>query len=77
MHSPVRSGHPETGRNPADGGRGPKARRWTVDWWMWLVVVVAALVLLGVAAVWVQTSRRSGTVIAVRRGHRFGKREVR
>ncbi|MCX4427682.1 MULTISPECIES: hypothetical protein [Streptomyces] len=48
-----------------------------MDWWMWLVVVVAALVLLSAAAVWVQTSRRSGTVIAVRRGHRFGKREVR
>lgn len=40
---------------------------------MWLVVVVAALVLLSAAAIW---SRRSGTVIAVRRGHRFGKREV-
>ncbi|MGW4978572.1 hypothetical protein [Streptomyces mirabilis] len=47
-----------------------------MDWWMWLVVVVAALVLLSAAAVWVQTSRRSGTVIAVRRGPWFGKREV-
>ncbi|MER7691937.1 hypothetical protein [Streptomyces sp. NPDC097610] len=47
-----------------------------MDWWMWPVVVVAALMLLSAAAVWVQTSRRSGTVIAVRRGHRFGKREV-
>jgi hypothetical protein len=48
-----------------------------MGWWVWLVVVVAAVVLLSVAAVWVQTSRRSGTVIAVQRGRRFGKRGAR
>ncbi|MFJ3222370.1 hypothetical protein ACIPJS_03265 [Streptomyces sp. NPDC086783] len=42
-------------------------------WWVWLVVVVAALALLAVAAVWVQSSRRSGTVIAVQRGRGFGR----
>ncbi|MER7681048.1 hypothetical protein [Streptomyces sp. NPDC096934] len=46
-------------------------------WWMWPVVVVAALALLGGAVVWVQSRRRSGTVIAVQRGRRFGKRDVR
>ncbi|MEU3247622.1 hypothetical protein [Streptomyces sp. NPDC006875] len=45
-------------------------------WWMWPVVVVAALALLGGVVVWVQSRRRSGTVIAVQRG-RFGKRDVR
>ncbi|MFD5074704.1 hypothetical protein [Streptomyces sp. NPDC058371] len=46
-------------------------------WWMWLVVVVAALLLLSVAVVWVQSSRRSGTVIAVQRGRGFGKKGTR
>jgi hypothetical protein len=38
-----------------------------------VVVVVVALALLAVAAVWVQASRRSGTVIAVQRGRGFGR----
>ncbi|MEU6916734.1 hypothetical protein [Streptomyces olindensis] len=37
-------------------------------WWMWLVVVVAALAAILVVTLAVQAGRRSGTVIAVRRG---------
>ncbi|MCT9139884.1 hypothetical protein [Streptomyces violarus] len=36
-------------------------------WWMWLVVVVVALVGVAVVTLAVQAGRRSGTVIAVRR----------
>ncbi|MFC9504552.1 hypothetical protein [Streptomyces sp. NPDC057002] len=36
-------------------------------WWIWLVVVVAALVGIAVVTLAVQAGRRSGTVIAVRR----------
>ncbi|MFF9809935.1 hypothetical protein ACF1G5_33315 [Streptomyces coeruleorubidus] len=36
-------------------------------WWMWLVVVVAALAVGAVVTLAVQAGRRSGTVIAVRR----------
>ncbi|MFF5979019.1 hypothetical protein ACFY78_09205 [Streptomyces olindensis] len=37
-------------------------------WWIWLVVVVAALAAVVVVTLAVQAGRRSGTVIAVRRG---------
>ncbi|GGX36885.1 hypothetical protein [Streptomyces lomondensis] len=36
-------------------------------WWIWLVMVVAALVAVTVVTLAVQAGRRSGTVIAVRR----------
>ncbi|MEV3973163.1 hypothetical protein AB0K68_34365 [Streptomyces sp. NPDC050698] len=36
-------------------------------WWMWLVVVPAALVAVALVTLAVQAGRRSGTVIAVRR----------
>ncbi|MEV7081165.1 hypothetical protein AB0N88_21940 [Streptomyces sp. NPDC093516] len=36
-------------------------------WWVWLVIVVAALGAVAVGALAVQAGRRSGTVIAVRR----------
>ncbi|MFE1249426.1 hypothetical protein [Streptomyces sp. NPDC058735] len=36
-------------------------------WWMWLVVVVAALAAVLMVTLAVQAGRRSGTVIAVRR----------
>ncbi|MCE0445628.1 hypothetical protein LT493_13230 [Streptomyces tricolor] len=42
-------------------------------WWVWLVGLVALAVLLAGAAVVVQSRRRSGTVITVRRGRTGGR----
>ncbi|MER8225162.1 hypothetical protein ABTZ58_32240 [Streptomyces sp. NPDC094143] len=36
-------------------------------WWVWLVIVVAALAAVTAGTLAVQARRRSGTVIAVRR----------
>lgn len=41
-----------------------------MEWWSWVVFVIAAVGLLTVATLTVQARRRSGTVIAVRTGHR-------
>ncbi|GGX75746.1 hypothetical protein GCM10010358_32580 [Streptomyces minutiscleroticus] len=72
VHPPAVPGHTETA-GPAGGGRLPDDRRWTVTWWMWLVVVFVALVVVGALALGVQARRRSGTVIAVRRGRPGGR----
>ncbi|MEU8590120.1 hypothetical protein AB0C59_24440 [Streptomyces sp. NPDC048664] len=39
-----------------------------MSWWMWPVLVVVAVAVLGGLLLWVQARRRAGTVIAVRRG---------
>ncbi|MER7899788.1 hypothetical protein ABTX62_27635 [Streptomyces sp. NPDC096046] len=44
-------------------------------WWTWLVVVIVALVALAVVTLAVQSGRRSGTVVAVRR--RPGRKGLR
>jgi heme exporter protein D len=49
---------------------------WTVAWWVWLVVVVAAVAAVALLTLGVQARRRSGTVIAVRRGRRARERGV-
>ena len=46
-------------------------------WWGWVVVLVAAVLLIAVAALAVQARRRSGTVIAVRQGRRSGSGGLR
>jgi hypothetical protein len=48
-----------------------------MDWWMWPVVVIAAVAVLSGLVLWLQASRRSGTVIAVQRGRRAGRWGVR
>ncbi|MEU5090451.1 hypothetical protein [Streptomyces sp. NPDC021356] len=48
-----------------------------MEWWGWVVFLVAAAVLLTAAVLAVQARRRSGTVIAVRPGHRSGRRGAR
>ncbi|MDF9813723.1 hypothetical protein [Streptomyces sp. SPB162] len=51
-----------------------------MDWWIWIVIVVAVLAVLVGSAVGVQARRRSGGVIAVRRGaigRRAGKGRVK
>ncbi|MET8946351.1 hypothetical protein ABZX30_22900 [Streptomyces sp. NPDC004542] len=45
-------------------------------WWMWLVVVVAAVAVASLLTLGVQAGRRSGTVIAVRRGRRHDGRSL-
>ncbi|MEU6556543.1 hypothetical protein ABZ915_40835 [Streptomyces sp. NPDC046915] len=55
---------------------GTDGRRWTVVWWVWLVLVVAAVAVASLLALGVQAGRRSGTVIAVRRGRRYGGRST-
>ncbi|WP_405466814.1 hypothetical protein OG783_30040 [Streptomyces jietaisiensis] len=46
-----------------------------MGWWVWLVVVVVAVAAMSGLVLWLQASRRSGTVIAVRRGGgRWGAR---
>jgi hypothetical protein len=40
---------------------------------MWPVVVIVAVVVLSGLVLWLQASRRSGTVIAVQRGRRTGR----
>ena len=45
--------------------------------WVWLVVAVGAVAALFGLVLWLQASRRSGTVIAVRRGGRGGRWGVR
>lgn len=47
-----------------------------VAWWVWLVLVVAAVAVVSLLTLGVQAGRRSGTVIAVRRGRRYGGRGV-
>ncbi|MEW2576374.1 hypothetical protein [Streptomyces syringium] len=42
-------------------------------WWGWLIVAAVILLALMVAVAGVQARRRTGTVIAVQRGRRFGK----
>ncbi|MDJ0342310.1 hypothetical protein QMK19_21475 [Streptomyces sp. H10-C2] len=52
-----------------------------MDWWVWIVVAVAVLLMLAGSAARVQARRRSGGVIAVRRGgshvRRTGKGRVK
>jgi hypothetical protein len=48
-----------------------------VSWWVWPVLVVVALAVLSGLVLWVQARRRSGTVIAVRRGEGSARRGVR
>ncbi|MCF1509344.1 hypothetical protein [Streptomyces glomeratus] len=45
-----------------------------MSWWVWPVLVVAAVALLSGLFLWVQAHRRAGTVIAVQRGGRPGRR---
>ncbi|MFI5685134.1 hypothetical protein [Streptomyces sp. NPDC051636] len=45
-------------------------------WWVWLVLAVAAVAVTALLALGIQAGRRSGTVIAVRRGRRYGGRGV-
>ncbi|WP_267243397.1 hypothetical protein [Streptomyces sp. PR69] len=52
-------------------------RRARMDWWVWVVVVLAALLVCTVVAVWVQARRRRGGVIARGRPRRDGGRRVR
>jgi hypothetical protein len=42
-------------------------------WWVWMVLLVAAVGLLSGAALAVQAKRRAGTVIAVPEGRRPGR----
>jgi hypothetical protein len=48
-----------------------------VSWWVWPILVVAAIVLVTGLFLWVQARRRSGTVITVRRERGPGGRGVR
>ncbi|MDT0463739.1 MULTISPECIES: hypothetical protein [Streptomyces] len=48
-----------------------------MSWWEWPVLVVVAVALLSGLSLWVQARRRAGTVIAVRRGDRPGRRDGR
>ncbi|MEV4442256.1 hypothetical protein AB0K09_25270 [Streptomyces sp. NPDC049577] len=48
-----------------------------MDWWAWLVIVVVGVLAVAGTAAGVQARRRSGTVIAVRRGRGPGRRAVR
>lgn len=45
-------------------------------WWVWLILVVAAVAVASLVVLGVQAGRRSGTVIAVRRGRGYGGRGV-
>lgn len=45
----------------------------TMEWWVWLVIILAVLALLTFSTLGVQARRRSGTVIASGRKSR-GKR---
>jgi hypothetical protein len=47
-----------------------------VVWWVWLILAVAVVAVAPLVALVVQAGRRSGTVIAVRRGRRYGGRGV-
>ncbi|MFJ5533009.1 hypothetical protein [Streptomyces sp. NPDC093261] len=48
-----------------------------MSWWVWPVLVVAAVALLSGLLLWVQARRRAGTVIAVQRADRPGRRDGR
>ncbi|WP_199835856.1 hypothetical protein [Streptomyces sp. TP-A0356] len=48
-----------------------------MSWWVWPVLVVAAVALLSGLLLWVQARRRAGTVIAVQRGGRSEERGAR
>ncbi|WP_329131572.1 hypothetical protein [Streptomyces sp. NBC_00670] len=48
-----------------------------MGWWVWLVVAVVAVAVFSGLLLWLQASRRSGTVIAVQRGRRGGRWGVR
>jgi hypothetical protein len=63
-------------RHPAGCRRGGVAEV-AVSWWVWPVLVVAAIVLVTGLFLWVQARRRSGTVITVRRERGPGERGVR
>ncbi|MFF7356704.1 MULTISPECIES: hypothetical protein [Streptomyces] len=41
-----------------------------MEWWSWVIFLIAAVGLLTAATLAVQARRRSGTVIAVRTGNR-------
>lgn len=47
-----------------------------MSWWVWPVLVVVAVAVLGGMLLWVQARRRAGTVIAVRRGESSRRRGV-
>lgn len=44
-----------------------------MEWWSWVVFVIAAVGLLTAATLTVQARRRRGTVIAVRTGRRASR----
>ncbi|MFJ8085373.1 hypothetical protein ACIQ6Y_32905 [Streptomyces sp. NPDC096205] len=44
-----------------------------MEWWTWVVLLVAVAVVLAAGALVVQARRRSGTVIAVRPARRSGR----
>lgn len=44
-----------------------------MNWWNWLVLLIALVLLTVTAGLVVQARRRSGTVIAVRHGRRPGR----
>ncbi|MFI9646452.1 hypothetical protein ACIHAA_09195 [Streptomyces sp. NPDC052040] len=48
-----------------------------MSWWVWPVLVVAAVALLSGLFLWIQARRRAGTVIAVQRGAAPGRRDRR
>ncbi|MGD9482080.1 hypothetical protein WDH52_02280 [Streptomyces sp. TRM70308] len=43
-----------------------------MDWWVWLLIAVAVVIVLVGTALWVQARRRGGSVIAVRGSSRRG-----
>ncbi|MGW0212139.1 hypothetical protein ACWDZ8_42805 [Streptomyces sp. NPDC003233] len=48
-----------------------------MEWWGWVVLLIAVAGLLAATTLAVQAKRRNGTVIAVRSGHRSGKERGR
>ncbi|WP_216725858.1 hypothetical protein [Streptomyces sp. NRRL S-31] len=44
-----------------------------MEWWGWIVLLVAVIGLVVAATLSVQAKRRAGTVIAVRGGRRTGR----
>ncbi|MBW1604502.1 hypothetical protein JJV70_20825 [Streptomyces sp. JJ66] len=48
------------------------SRRCAVDWWVWLLVAVAVVIVLTGLTLWVQARRRGGGVIATHDGSGHG-----
>ncbi|MER6027134.1 hypothetical protein [Streptomyces sp. NPDC001851] len=48
-----------------------------MEWWSWVVFLIAVAGVITAAALAVQAKRRSGTVIAVRTGPRPGREDPR